>query len=143
MEKVTPGTVAVIVHEDGTEKIVSTSMVTEDGIVLTVSGTQTVKVIDNAKSFMDVPKSNVSYNEIASLSAREIMIGKAGDKFDLYNTVTLDQIANVAGRITGTVDVKDFNAGVTWGAESGLQTGNVAATRDDVLKALYIVYSVK
>ena len=53
------------------------------------------------------------------------------------------QIANVAGRITGTVDVKDFNAGVTWGAESGLQTGNVAATRGDVLKALYIVYSVK
>ena len=127
MEKVTPGTVAVIVHEDGTEKIVSTSMVTEDGIVLTVSGTQTVKVIDNAKSFMDVPKSNVSYNEIASLSAREIMVGKTDDKFDLHNSVTLNQIANVAGRIVGAVDVKDYNAGIVWGAENGLKTGNVAA----------------
>ncbi|MCI7282612.1 S-layer homology domain-containing protein [Dysosmobacter sp.] len=138
MEKVTPGTVAVIVHEDGTEKIVSTSMVTEDGIVLTVSGTQTVKVIDNAKSFMDVPKSNVSYNEIASLSAREIMVGKTDDKFDLHNSVTLNQIANVAGRIVGAVDVKDYNAGIVWGAENGLKTGNVAATHGDVLKALYV-----
>ena len=138
VEKVTPGTVAVIVNADGTEKIVSTSMVTENGVALKLNGSATVKIIDNTKTFSDVPATNVFYNEIASLSAREIMIGKAGDKFDLYNTVTLDQIANVAGRITGTVDVKDFNAGVTWGAESGLQTGNVAATRGDVLKALYV-----
>ena len=80
---------------------------------------------------------------ISSLSARNIMIGVSNEKFDLNNSVTLDQVANVAGRITGAVDVSDFNAGVTWGAESGLQTGNVAATRGDVLKALYIVYSVK
>ena len=75
---------------------------------------------------------------ISSLSAREIMIGKTGDKFDLHNSVTLDQIANVAGRITGAVDVKDFSAGVAWGKDGGLKTGNVSATRGDVLKALYV-----
>ena len=138
VQNVTPGTVAVIVNADGTEKIVSTSMVTENGVALTLDGSATVKLVDNSKSFSDVPETNVFYNEISSLSAREIMIGKTEDKFDLHNSVTLNQIANVAGRITGTVDVKDFNAGVTWGAESGLQTGNVAATRGDVLKALYI-----
>ena len=143
VEKVTPGTVAVIVNADGTEKIVSTSMVTENGVALKLNGSATVKIIDNTKTFSDVPATNVFYNEIASLSAREIMIGKTGDKFDLYNTVTLDQIANVAGRITGAVDVKDFSAGVTWGKNGGLKTGNVSATRGDVLKALYIVYSVK
>ena len=138
VQNVTPGTVAVIVNADGTEKIVSTSMVTENGVALKLDGNATVKLVDNAKSFKDVPETNVFYSEIASLSAREIMIGKTEDKFDLHNSVTLDQIANVAGRITGAVDVKDFNAGVAWGKDGGLKTGNVSATRGDVLKALYI-----
>ena len=138
VEKVTPGTVAVIVNADGTEEIVSTSVVTENGVALTLDGSATVKIIDNSKDFVDVPETNVFYNEISSLSAREIMIGKTEDTFDLYSSVTLNQIANVAGRITGAVDVKDFNAGIVWGGENGLKTGNVAATRGDVLKALYV-----
>ena len=138
VQNVTPGTVAVIVNADGTEKIVSTSMVTENGVALTLDGSATVKLVDNSKSFKDVPNTNVFYNEISSLSAREIMIGKTGDKFDLHNSVTLNQTANVAGRITGAVDVSDFNAGVAWGQANGLKIGNNAATRGDVLKALYI-----
>ena len=138
VEKVTPGTVAVIVQADGTEKIVSTSAVTENGVALSLSGSATVKVIDNSKSFTDVSATNVFYNEICSLSAREIMVGKTDEKFDLYSSVTLNQIANVAGRITGAVDVKDYNAGIAWGAENGLKTGNMDASRGDVLKALYV-----
>ena len=138
VEKVTPGTVAVIMKADGTEEIVSTSVVTENGVVLTLDGSATVKVIDNSKDFVDVPETNVFYNEISSLSAREIMVGKTEDFFDLHNDVTLNQVANVAGRITGAVDVKDFNAGIVWGNENGLKTGNEAATRGEVLKALYV-----
>ena len=138
VEKVTPGTVAVIVNADGTEEIVATSVVTENGVALTLDGSATVKIIDNAKTFSDVPENNVFYNEISSLSAREIMIGKSDDKFDLYSSVTLDQIANVAGCITGAVNTSDFAGGVEWGKESGLKTGNVAATRGNVLQALYI-----
>lgn len=72
------------------------------------------------------------------MSAREIMVGKTAEKFDLYSSVTLNQIANVAGRIAGAVDVKDYNGGIAWGQANGLKTGNMAATRGDVLKALYI-----
>ena len=138
VEKVTPGTVAVIVDAKGDEKIVATSVTTENGVALALDGSATVKIIDNAKSFADVPADHVFYNEVASLSAREIMVGKTDDKFDLHNSVTLNQIANVAGRIVGAVDVKDYNAGIAWGAEYGLKTGDAAATRGDVLKALYI-----
>ena len=98
VEKVTPGTVAVIVNADGTEKIVSTSVVTENGVALPLDGGATVKIIDNAKSSTDVPATNVFYNEISSLSAREIMVGKTDDTFDLNSSVTLNQIANVAAR---------------------------------------------
>ena len=97
-----------------------------------------MKLVDNAKSFVDVPETNVFYNEVSSLSAREIMIGISNEKFDLHNSVTLNQVANVAGRITGEVDVNDFNAGIVWGNENGLRTGNNAATRGEVLKALYV-----
>jgi hypothetical protein len=138
VEQVTPGTVAVIVHADGIEEIVSTSKVTENGVTLTLTGSTTVKVFDNAKSFNDVPVSNVFYNEISSLSARNIMIGVSSEKFDLNGSVTLNQIANVAGRITGNVDVKDFQAGIDWGQANGMKTGNTSATRGDVLRALYI-----
>ena len=138
VENVTPGTVAVIVNADGTEKIVSTSVVTENGVALTLDGSATVKVIDNSKTFTDVPETNVFYNEISSLSAREIMVGKTEDTFDLYSSVTLNQIANVAGRITGAVDVSDYAGGIAWGEANGLKTGDTAATRGEVLKALYI-----
>ena len=50
----------------------------------------------------------------------------------------MNQVANVAGRITGAVDVHDFNAGIVWGNENGLKTGDEAATRGEVLKALYV-----
>lgn len=134
----TPGTVAVLVNAYGGEKIIATSVATEDSVVLTLEDSVTLKIIDNTKRFADVPADNVFYNEICSMSAREIMVGKSDELFDLYSSVTLNQIANVAGRISGAVDVSDFQAGIAWGQENGLKTGNVAATRGDVLRALYI-----
>ena len=50
---VKPGTVAVLVHPDGTEEIVKNSLPTEDGIQLTVNGGATVKIVDNSKDFAD------------------------------------------------------------------------------------------
>ncbi|MCF2670866.1 S-layer homology domain-containing protein [Butyricicoccus pullicaecorum] len=138
VEDVTPGTVAVIVKADGTEEIVSTSMVTENGIALTLTGSTTVKIIDNTKSFSDVLVSNVFYNEVCSISAREIMVGRTDEKFDLRSNLTLNQLSNVAARINGAVDVKDYNGGIAWGEANGLQTGNESATRGDMLEALYV-----
>ena len=36
VEVVTPGTVAIIVHADGTEEVIKTSVVTETGVVITL-----------------------------------------------------------------------------------------------------------
>ena len=65
------------------------------------------------------------------------MVGKSEEKFDLYSSVTLNQLSNLAGRITGAVDVKDYSGGIAWGQANGLKTGNESATRGDMLKALY------
>ena len=133
-----PGVVAVIVSADGTEKLVATSGNTGTGVALKLDASAVVKIIDNSKRFVDVLSNDVFYNEVCALSARKIMVGKTDDKFDLYSNVTLNQIANIAGRIIGAVDVSSFNSGIAWGQTYGLKTGNVTATRGDVLKALYI-----
>ena len=48
------GTVAVLVHPNGTEEILKDSIPTEDGIRLTVDGSAMVKSINNSKDFIDV-----------------------------------------------------------------------------------------
>ena len=98
-----------------------------------------MKIIDNAKTFVDVPVGSTFYNEIASMSAREIMVGRSETVFDLYSGVTLNQISNVAGRICGAVSVDNYQAGLEWAAEHGLATGDKSATRMQVLLALYVV----
>ena len=138
VEKVTPGAVAVIVDSKGNETLVPTSVVTENGVELKLNGDTNVKIIDNAKTFVDVPVGSTFYNEIASMSAREIMVGRSETVFDLYSGVTLNQISNVVGRICGAVSVDNYQAGLEWAAERGLATGDKSATRMQVLLALYV-----
>lgn len=137
VENVTPGTVVVIVNEDGTETIVPTSKVTENGIEVTLTENATIKVVDNSKSFSDVPSDNVFSDEIASMSARGIMVGKEDGSFDVHGSVTLNQIANVAGRVSGAVSTEDYAGGIAWGEANGLATGDAPATRGQVILALY------
>lgn len=132
------GTVVVLVNRDGTETIVPTTQRTQNGVSVKLEGSATVKIVDNTKQFSDVPSSNVFYHEIRSMSARNIMVGKTSKTFDLYANVTLNQIANVAGRISGAVSVADYAGGVNWARGKGLSTGDQPAARGDVLKALYI-----
>lgn len=53
VSNVKPGTVAVLIHPDGTEEIVKNSLPTADGIRLTMDGSATVKIMDNSKDFID------------------------------------------------------------------------------------------
>jgi len=70
IEKLTPGTVAVIVKVDGTEELVKTSISTENSEVLSVEGTATVKIVDNAKEFVDVRTGHWGENALAFGAAR-------------------------------------------------------------------------
>ena len=69
VSNVKPGTVAVLVHADGTEEIVKNSLPTEDGIQLTINGGATVKIVDNSKDFVDT-RSHWAKDAIDFVSAR-------------------------------------------------------------------------
>lgn len=72
---VTPGTVAVVVNPDGSETVLRDCVVTENGIVLPVDGSVTVKIIENGRSFADAERVSWAKDAIAFTTARELFQG--------------------------------------------------------------------
>ena len=93
----TPGTVAVLVHADGTEEIVKNSLPTEDGIQLTVNGGATVKIVDNSKDFIDT-RNHWAKDAIDFVSARGLVNGMSATIYAPNATCTRGQIATFLWR---------------------------------------------
>ena len=123
---VSGGTVAVIVHADGTEEIVKTSTITENGVVLTVEGDATVKIVDNSKDFTDVPETYTLSDSIDFVSARGLFEGNTETTFNPHANTSIAQTLTVLARLEG----EDFygagstTKGAEWGAENDLHDGS-------------------
>ncbi|MEQ2847935.1 S-layer homology domain-containing protein, partial [Agathobaculum butyriciproducens] len=91
VSNVKPGTVAVLVHADGTEEIVKNSLPTEDGIQLTVNGGATVKIVDNSKDFADT-RNHWAKDAIDFVSARGLVNGMNDSIYAPNNSTTRAQL---------------------------------------------------
>ena len=109
------GVVAVIVNEDGSEKIVKISEVTERGIVLNIKDGQTVKIADNSKAFSDCANHWAS-EAVNFVTAREIFNGTGEGEFSPNNSTTRGMLMTVLARLNGV----DTDGGATW-YEKGLE----------------------
>ena len=109
VSNVKPGTVAVIVHPDGTEEIVKNSLPTEDGIQLTVNGGATVKIVDNSKDFADT-RNHWAKDAIDFVSARELVNGMNDSIYAPNNSTTRAQLWTILARQNDA----DLNGGNTW-----------------------------
>ena len=94
---VKPGTVAVLVHPDGTEEIVKNSLPTEDGIQLTVNGGATVKIVDNSKDFIDT-RNHWAKDAIDFVSARGLVNGMSGTTYAPDASTTRAQLWTILAR---------------------------------------------
>ena len=106
---VKPGTVAVIVHPDGTEEIVKNSLPTEDGIQLTVNGGATVKIMDNSKDFIDT-RAHWAKDAIDFVSARGLVNGMNAVSYAPNASTTRAQLWTILARQNDA----DLNGGNTW-----------------------------
>ena len=106
---VKPGTVAVLVHPDGTEEIVKNSLPTEDGIQLTVNGGATVKIVDNSKDFIDT-RSHWAKDAIDFVSARGLVSGMSGTTYAPDASTTRAQLWTILARQNNA----DLTGGATW-----------------------------
>ena len=106
---VKPGTVAVLVHADGTEEIIKNSLPTEDGIQLTVNGGATVKIVDNSKDFADT-RNHWAKDAIDFVSARGLVNGMNDSIYAPNNSTTRAQLWTILARQNNA----DLNGGNTW-----------------------------
>ena len=142
VSNVTPGTVAVLVHPDGTEEILKDSIPTEDGIQLTVDGSATVKIVDNSKGFIDT-RNHWAEDEIDFVSARGLVNGMSATIYAPNNSTTRAQLWTILARQNGA----DLNGGNTWyekaqnwAKDKGVSDGanhNAAITRAQMVTMLW------
>ena len=109
VSNVKPGTVAVIVHPDGTEEILKDSIPTEDGIRLTVDGGATVKIVDNSKDFADT-RDHWAKDAIDFVSARGLVNGMNDSIYAPNNSTTRAQLWTILARQNDA----DLTGGATW-----------------------------
>ena len=109
VSNVKPGTVAVLVHADGTEEIVKNSLPTEDGIQLTINGGATVKIVDNSKDFIDT-RSHWAKDAIDFVSARGLVSGMSGTTYAPDASTTRAQLWTILARQNNA----DLTGGATW-----------------------------
>ena len=142
VSNVKPGTVAVLVHPDGTEEIVKNSLPTEDGIQLTVNGGATVKIVDNSKGFIDT-QDHWAKDAIDFVSARGLVSGMSGTTYAPDASTTRAQLWTILARQNNA----DLTGGATWyekaqawSKASGVSDGsdpNAAISRAQVVTMLW------
>ena len=120
VENVTAGTVAVLVKADGTSEIVRTSVATADGVVLTLSGGETVKLV-----------------------SRELFQGTGAATFDPNAPMDRAMIVTVLARLDGvdtTTGGTWYEAGAQWAMSNGISDGSGLdqnLTREQLAVMLY------
>ena len=136
------GTVAVLVHPDGTEEILKNSIPTEDGIQLTVDGSATVKIVDNSKDFIDT-RNHWAREEIDFVSARELVNGMSdtiyapnasATRAQLWTILARQNDANLSGGNTW------YEKAQLWSKDKGISDGtepNAAINRAQMVTMLW------
>ena len=142
VSNVKPGTVAVLVHPDGTEEIVKNSIPTEDGIQLTVDGNATVKIIDNSKDFIDT-RNHWAEDAIDFVSARGLVNGMTATIYAPNNSTTRAQLWTILAR-QNDADLSGgsvwYEKAQNWAKDKGVSDGanpNAAINRAQMVTMLW------
>lgn len=136
------GTVAVRVNPDGTEEIIKTAVITENGLVLGVKGSMQIKVINNDKSFVDTV-GHWAASDVDFVSARELFNGTAPALFSPEASMTRGMVVTVIARLAGeNTDggANWYDKGCAWAVANGVSDGtdpNGSITREQLAAMLY------
>ena len=130
-----PGTVAVLVHEDGTRETLRKSIVEDGKVNIPLSGSATVEIVDNSKTFTDVPSTNWAADAVAFASAHELFSGTSETTFSPDRAISRGMLATVLYSLEGcpAQDVESkfsdvsgetwYAGGIAWATENGIANG--------------------
>lgn len=157
VSNVMPGTVVVIVEPDGTETVVPSSRVTENGIVVTLEKSTTIKIVDASVDFSDVKDADFFRDAVQWASSREITGGIGGGRFGPNYRTERAQLVTFLWRAAGRPvvnyamnfsDVSEdafYGEAVRWASSFGIVGGygnglfgsGEAITREQMAVILY------
>ena len=138
------GDVAVIAHADGTETVIPMSLVEGGKAIVKLDGNETVKIVDNAKDFSDVPAEHWAADDIDFASSHEIFKGIGnGDTYEPETALTRNMMMTVLARTDGA-DTSDsdpwYAKGQQWAVENGVSNGlwgEDSITREQLVTMLF------
>ena len=153
----TAGTVAVLVHEDGTREVIRKSVVQDGVLTMTLDGSSTIEIVDNSKDFADVPENNWAAEAVAFASGHELFNGTSENTFSPDESMSRGMLAQVLYSLESNPDVIAFSTfndvtggewyadAVYWAANQGIVTGytdgtfgaNDSITREQLAVMLY------
>ncbi len=134
MKNADGGTVAIIIHKDGTEEIIKGSVAGDGVLNVPVTGDVSIKIVQNGMSFNDTNQAAWAKDAIAFVTARELFLGTGNGGFSPSKAMTRGMLATVLYRLAGEPTVgasgfTDVNSGkyytdaIAWAAQSGIVTG--------------------
>lgn len=130
-----PGTVAVIVHDDGTREVVRKSLAENGSVRIPLDGSATIEIIDNSRDFADVAEGSWYDDVVAFASSHELFNGTSENTFSPDAGMSRGMLAAVLcnlerGEATGLSaafsDVSDdawYVEAIAWAAENGIVSG--------------------
>ncbi|HIY21286.1 MAG TPA: S-layer homology domain-containing protein [Candidatus Flavonifractor merdigallinarum] len=154
----TPGTVAILVGEDGTRTVVRKSMVdeAENTVTLTLNSSAQVDIVNRTPSFSDVSEQSWMYDSVTFAYAHELFAGTGENQFSPQMPMARGMLAQVLYNLEGNPnpgsisfpDVSDqawYAPAARWSAQarifSGYSNGNFGPedpiTREQLAVALY------
>lgn len=155
-EDPTPGTVAVLIREDGTEEIVRMCVASQTGIILTVENDAMIRITDNSRDFEDVSSGSWYYDAVGFVSSRELFNGISDSEFGPGFAVSRAMIVTALWRLENNpqagsstfTDVEEnsyYAQAVAWAQENGIVTGisetefapDSVVTREQMTAILY------
>lgn len=134
VENITAGTVAIAVNPDGTERVIKTSTVCENGVVVEVGDGTTIKIANNAKEFADVFDTDWFADAVDFVSARGIFNGTSENCFEPEAGMTRGMFAQVLYNLADNpvttrkstfsdIDGHWAEDAVNWAVENGIVNG--------------------
>jgi methionine-rich copper-binding protein CopC len=130
-----PGTVAVLVHEDGAREILQRSIAEDGRMSIPLNGSAKIEIVDNSRTFSDVPAANWASEAVTFAAARELFSGTSETTFSPDETMSRAMLATVLYRLEGQPEQTAASAysdvssdawyadSVAWAVENGIASG--------------------
>ena len=123
---VTSGTIVILVKSDGTEEIIKAAIPADNGVIVTLSDGDIVKIMDNSKTFADVPDTYWGAEAVAFTTSRGLFDGISSTTFEPETSMTRAMILTVLARLEGvdtSVGENWYDAGCNWAMENAISDG--------------------